>query len=88
MSDGRDVLRARLEELRTAGRPAVPLVLGLGYAAWRAIVVSLLFRSALMAIATPGARTLAFFVFFAACALYGRALTHFARDDYLPLPGE
>jgi hypothetical protein len=43
---------------------------------------------ALMAIVSPNARAIAFVVFFASAALYGRALTHLARDGYLPPPAE
>jgi len=127
------------------GFMALPLVLGAGYAVWRAAVVSILFRTVsrgllralysllvkrtrptpedvlpnaeriaaflhesiraagsfarvglimgvaaglLMAIAAPGARVLAFVLTFAACALYGRGLTHLAREGYLPMPDE
>lgn len=127
------------------GFMALPLVLGAGYAVWRAAVASILIRTVsrgllralysllvkrtrpksedvlpdaerisaflhesiraagsfarvglaigivagiLMAIAAPAARVAGFVLVFAACALYGRGLTHLAREGYLPMPDE
>lgn len=124
---------------------ALPMVLGAGFAIWRAVVASILFRGVyrgllralymlivrrekpkaeevlpdaerfaglfhevvraagafsrvgitigilagiLLAIAAPGSRFPAFVLMFGACALYGRGLTHLARDGYLPMPDE
>lgn len=124
---------------------ALPMVLGAGFAVWRAIVASVLFRGVyrsllralymlivrrekpkaedvlpdpqrlarlfhevvraagafarvgitigilagiLLAIVSPGSRILAFVLMFGACVLYGRGLTHLAREGYLPMPEE
>lgn len=124
---------------------ALPMVLGAGFAVWRAIIASVLFRGVyrgllrglymlivrreqpqaedvlpdarrlaglfhevvraaaafarvgitigilsgiLLAIVAPGSRMLAFVLMFGACTLYGRGLTHLAREGYLPMPEE
>ena len=123
----------------------LPLVLGAGYAVWRAVVASMFIRGVsrsliraiyqifvlrakpavddvlpdanqiatflhqsvraagafarvgltigvaaglLLAVVSPGARIMAFFLMLLASALYGRGLTHLAREGYLPMPDE
>jgi hypothetical protein len=123
----------------------LPLVLGGGYAVWRAVIASLLVRGVsrslfrgiyqifvrrtklsaddvlpdadqiatflhqcvlaagafarvgltiglaaglLLAVASPGARIMAFVLMVIASTLYGRGLTHLAREGYLPMPEE